>query len=219
VDEHRGTFGALPILRTIGEKTSTYHDRRARRVAPSAHAVRDAELLERIRRIHAESGGIYGSPRVHAMLRREGESVSRKRVERLMREHDEVQGVCPARKVRTTIPNPADARPQDLVKRNFTADGPNRLWVTDLTLIETGEGPLWLSSIRDAFSRRIVAWHTAPRPDAELVCTALEYALASRDYERGQLVHHADHGSQGGFDRSSQHLECGGVGWGVGRAG
>jgi putative transposase len=195
VDEHQGTFGVEPILRTIGEKTSTYYDRRARRQAPSAHAARDVELLARIRTIHAESGGVYGSPRVHAMLRREGQCVSRKRVERLMREH-EIQGVCPARKVRTTIPNPADARPEDLVKRNFTADGPNRLWVTDLTLIETGQGPLWLSSIRDAFSRRIVAWHTAPRPDAELVCTALEYALASRDYERGALIHHADHGSQ-----------------------
>ena len=195
MDEHQGTFGVEPILRTIGEKTSTYYDRRARRASPSAHALRDGELLEPIRAIHAESGGIYGSPRIHAMLRREGEAVSRKRVERLMREH-EIIGVCPARKVRTTIPNPTDARPEDLVKRNFTADGPNRLWVTDLTLIETGEGPLWLSSIRDAFSRRIVAWHTAPRPDAELVCTALEYALASRDYERGELIHHADHGSQ-----------------------
>ena len=195
MDEHQATFGVEPILRTVGEKTSTYYERRKRRQAPSAHAVRDAELLERIRQIHAESGGIYGSPRVHAMLRREGQAVDRKRVERLMREH-QIVGVCPARKVRTTIPNPTDPRPEDLVKRNFTADAPNRLWVTDLTLIETGEGPLWLSSIRDAFSRRIVAWHTSPRPDAELVCTALEYALASRDYERGQLVHHADHGSQ-----------------------
>ena len=141
MDEHQGTFGVEPILRTIGEKMSTYYDRRARRAAPSAHQVRDAELLARIRQIHAESGGIYGSPRVHAMFRREGEAVSRKRVERLPREH-EIQGMCPARKVRTTIPKPADARPTDLAKRNFTAAGPNRLWVTDLTLIETGEGPL-----------------------------------------------------------------------------
>jgi transposase InsO family protein len=195
VDEHQGTFGVEPILRTIGEKTSTYYDRCRRRAQPSAHQVRDAELLVRIRQIHADSGGIYGSPRIHAMLRREGEAVSRKRVERLMREHG-IMGVCPARKVRTTIPKPADPRSEDLVKRKFTADGPNRLWVTDLTVITTGEGPLWLSSIRDAFSRRIVAWHTAPRADAELVCTALEYALASRDYERGALIHHADHGSQ-----------------------
>jgi transposase-like protein len=191
VDEQKDTFGLEPILRTVGEKTSTYYDRCRRREQPSARQLRDGELLTRIREIHAESGGIYGSPRVHAVLRREGQAVGRKRVERLMREAG-IVGVCPARKVRTTIPNPADPRPEDLVKRNFTADAPDRLWVTDLTLIETGEGPLWLSSIRDAFSRRIVAWHTSPRPDAELVCTALEYALASRDYERGQLIHHAD---------------------------
>lgn len=129
------------------------------------------------------------------MLRRAGECVSRKRVERLMRQAG-ITGISPARKVRTTVRNPADPLSDDLVKRDFTASAPNRLWVTDLTLIDTGEGPLWLSSIRDAFSRRIVAWHTAPRADATLVCTALEYALASRDYEHGQLIHHADHGSQ-----------------------
>jgi transposase InsO family protein len=112
-----------------------------------------------------------------------------------MREN-QIAGVSPARRARTTVRNPAEPLSDDLVKRNFTADAPNRLWVTDLTLIETGQGPLWLSSIRDAFSRRIVAWHTSPRADAELVCTTLEYALASRDYEQGQLIHHADHGAQ-----------------------
>jgi putative transposase len=157
--------------------------------------VGDGELTALMREIHADSGGIYGSPRVHAMLRRRGEAVSRKRVERLMRQAG-LAGVSPARKVRTTVRNPADQLSDDLVKRDFTASAPNRLWVTDLTLIDTGEGPLWLSSIRDAFSRRIVAWHTSPRADAELVCTALEYALASRDYEEGTLIHHADHGSQ-----------------------
>lgn len=157
--------------------------------------MRDGELTALIREIHAESGGIYGSPRVHAMLHRAGQRVSRKRVERLMRQAG-LTGVSPARKVRTTVRNPADALSDDLVKRDFTVSAPNRLWVTDLTLIDTGEGPLWLSSIRDAFSRRIVAWHTSRTADAQLVCTALEYALASRDYEEGQLIHHADHGSQ-----------------------
>lgn len=183
------------MLREIGIKSSTFHDWRMRATRPSARAVRDGQLLARIREIHQDSGGIYGSPRIHAMLRRAGQRVSRKRVERLMRQAG-IAGVCPVRKVRTTVRNPADALSDDLVKRDFTACAPNRLWVTDLTLIDTGEGPLWLASIRDAFSRRIVAWHTSPRADAELVCTALEYALASRDYEEGALIHHADHGSQ-----------------------
>jgi transposase InsO family protein len=195
VREHKDQFGVEPVLREIGIKSSTFHDWRTREARPSARTVRDEQLAARIREIHKESNGVYGSPRVHAMLRREGERVSRKRVERLMRQEG-IAGVCPARKVRTTVRNPADALSHDLVKRDFTASAPNRLWVTDLTLIDTGEGALWLSSIRDAFSRRIVAWHTSPRAGAELVCTALEYALASRDYEEGQLIHHADHGSQ-----------------------
>jgi transposase InsO family protein len=163
---------------------------------PSAREVRDGELLERIGAIHVASDGTYGSPRVHAVLKREGEAVSRKRVERLMREA-RLSGVSPARKLRTTIANPADTRPGDLVGRNFTAAGPNRLWVTDLTVIATGEGPLWLASIRDAFSRKIVAWETSDVADADLVCAVVEYALRSRRPPRdGSLVHHADHGSQ-----------------------
>ncbi|MFG2563518.1 DDE-type integrase/transposase/recombinase, partial [Streptomyces sp. NPDC048496] len=74
----------------------------------------------------------------------------------------------------------------------FTAEGPNRLWVTDPTMIPTGEGPLWLSAIRDAFSRRVVAWETSARADADLALSSLEYALASREVEPGQLIHHAD---------------------------
>jgi putative transposase len=154
--------------------------------------VRDEELLARIRQLHAESGGIYGSPRIHALLKREGEAVSRKRVERLMRANA-ITGISPARKIRTTIPNPADARPDDLVNRQFTALGPNRLWVTDLTVLSTGEGPLWLASIRDAFSRKVIAWETSKAADADLVCAVLEYALASRRPPTdGTLVHHAE---------------------------
>jgi putative transposase len=108
-----------------------------------------------------------------------------------------ITGVSPARKIRTTIPNPADERPEDLVNRQFTATGPNRLWVTDLTVIATGEGPLWLASIRDAFSRKVIAWETGAVADADLVCAVLEYALASRrPAADGTLVHHADHGAQ-----------------------
>lgn len=133
---------------------------------------------------------------MHAQLKREGEQVSRKRVERLMREA-QISGVAPARKIRSTIPNPADPRAADLVNRAFTADGPDRLWVTDLTVIGTGEGPLWLASIRDAFSRKVLAWETSDVADADLVCAVLEYALRSRrPAADGSLIHHADHGSQ-----------------------
>jgi putative transposase len=133
---------------------------------------------------------------VHAVLKREGQAVSRKRVERLMRHHA-LAGMAPARKIRSTVRDPAHALSDDLVKREFTAGGPDRLWVTDLTVIATGEGPLWLASIRDAFSRRVVAWETSRTADANLVCAVLEYALRSRRPPQDEsLVHHADHGCQ-----------------------
>ncbi|MEU5431734.1 IS3 family transposase [Streptomyces olivoreticuli] len=119
-----------------------------------------------------------------------------KRVERLMRA-DGLAGISPRRKGRGfTRRDPNAVLAPDLVNRDFTASAPNRLWVTDLTMIPTGEGPLWLSAIRDAFSRRVVAWETSARADADLVLTTLEYALASREVEPGRLVHHADHGCQ-----------------------
>jgi hypothetical protein len=98
--------------------------------------------------------------------------------------------------VRTTIPNPDDPRPGDAVNRCFTAAGPNRLWVTDLTVIATGEGPLWLASIHDAFSRKVIACETSEVADADPVCAVLEYALRSRrPPSDGSLVHHAPRGS------------------------
>ena len=196
VEEHRDSFGVEPVLRELDIAVTTFRDWQRRARVPSARERRDGELLGMIRRIYAESEEIYGSPRVWLMLTRQGVAVSRKRVERLMRQ-DGLVGVCPGRKVRTTVRNPADPLSDDLVKRNFTACAPDRLWVTDLTVIDTDEGPLWLSSIRDVFARRIVAWHTSVHPDAALVCTALEYALAARrPADDGSLVHHADHGSQ-----------------------
>uniref|UniRef100_UPI003EC041BF IS3 family transposase n=1 Tax=Streptomyces sp. 1222.5 TaxID=1881026 RepID=UPI003EC041BF len=174
---------------------STYYRWCRAEAEPCERVRRDTELTERIRTIHAESGGIYGSPRVHATLKREGVHVGRKRVERLMRQAG-LAGISPRRNKGFTRRDPdADPAP-DLVNRDFTATAPNRLWVTDLTMIPTAEGPLWLSAIRDAFSRRVVAWETSARADADLVLTTLEYALASREVGPGELVHHADHGCQ-----------------------
>ncbi|WP_313904941.1 DDE-type integrase/transposase/recombinase [Streptomyces sp. IB201691-2A2] len=148
----------------------------------------------RSRRSTPARAGSTARRNVHAVLKREGVHVGRKRVERLMREAD-LAGVSPRRKGFTRRDPKATLAP-DLVRRDFTAPAPNRLWVTDLTMIATGEGPLWLSAIRDAFSRRVVAWETSARADADLVLSTLEYALASREVEPGQLIHHADHGCQ-----------------------
>ncbi|MEU8868969.1 IS3 family transposase [Streptomyces umbrinus] len=193
LDEHPH-LGVECVLRELHLASSTYYRWRHAEREPCERRRRDAELTEQIKQIHTDSGGIYGSPRVHAVLKREGVHVGRKRVERLMREAD-IAGISPRRKGFTRRDPKATLAP-DLVERDFTAPAPNRLWVTDLTMISTGEGPLWLSAIRDAFSRRVVAWETSARADADLVLTTLEYALASREVEPGQLVHHADHGCQ-----------------------
>lgn len=107
-----------------------------------------------------------------------------------------LQGVSPHRP-RSSTRRDNDAEPApDLVKRDFTADAPNQLRVADITLVPTGEGPWWLASIRDAFSRRTVGRHTSERADADLVLTSLEYALHGRPVQPGQLVHHSGHGGQ-----------------------
>ncbi|MFJ5036047.1 IS3 family transposase [Streptomyces sp. NPDC088560] len=193
LDEHPG-LGVEPVLREPSIASSTYYRWRQAEREPCERRRRDAELTERIKEIHTESGGIYGSPRVHAVLKREGVHVGRKRVERLMREAD-IAGISPRRNGFTRRDPRATLAP-DLVERDFTANAPNRLWVTDLTMIPTGEGPLWLSAIRDAYSRRVAAWETSARADADLVLTTLKYALASREVEPGKLIHHADHGCQ-----------------------
>ncbi|MEO3978057.1 IS3 family transposase [Streptomyces sp. CAU 1734] len=183
------------MLRELHIPSTTYYRRRRAESEPCERRRRDVELTEWIRKIHDDSGGIYGSPRVHAVLRREGTRVGRKRVERLMRQAG-LAGISPRRAKGFTRRDPNAELAPDLVERDFTAAVPNRLWVTDLTMITTLEGPLWLSAIRDAFSRRVVAWETSARADADLVLTTLEYALASREVTPGELIHHADHGCQ-----------------------
>jgi transposase InsO family protein len=193
--EQHPHLGVECVLRELHIASSTYYRWCRARREPCERRRRDAELTQEITRIHQDSGGVYGSPRVHAQLAREGVRTGRKRVERLMREAG-LAGISPRRPRGFTRRDPMATLAPDLVGRDFTAPAPNRLWVTDLTMIPTGEGPLWLSAIRDAFSRRVVAWETSERADADLVLTTLEYALASREVAPGQLIHHADHGCQ-----------------------
>ncbi|MCY0939737.1 IS3 family transposase [Streptomyces sp. H34-S4] len=194
LDEHPH-LGVEPVLRELHIPSSTYYRWRRAETEPCERHRRDTELTGMIRKVHDESGGIYGSPRVHAVLKREGTRVGRKRVERLMRQAG-LAGISPRRGKGLTRRDPDAELAPDLVERDFTAPVPNRLWVTDLTMIATTEGPLWLSAIRDAFSRRVVAWEASARADADLVLTTLEYALASREPTPGELIHHADHGCQ-----------------------
>ena len=212
IDAH--DFPAGLVLRVLGIPASTYYDWRARRSSPSRRELDDAALLEQILKIRAEHefAATYGSPRVWLELRRQGVRVGRKRVERIMRAHG-LQGAHLRRgwKGGSTRQNPHHTAAPDLVDRDFRATAPNRLWVADLTRILTGEGVLWLASVRDAFANRIVGWATDPRATTELVLTALNHALRSRDVRAGQLIYHSDKGAQYTALRFTQRLVDAGV--------
>src|SRR6266540_837482 len=183
--------GSSPFSGCLGSRIDVFYGWEARRRHPSPRDIEEVWLTEQIERIHKESGETYGSPKVHAQLRREGIRVSRKRS--------------------STSRDPAATPAPDLVNRNFKADAPDRLWVADISRIPTGEGALWLASVRDAFSRRVVGWKASDRADTELVLGALEYALWSRNVERERLVFHSDHGTQYTAIRFTQRLEDAGA--------
>jgi putative transposase len=203
VDAHE--FPVDLVLRVLGIPPSTYYGWRVRRVVPSRRQFEDAQLLEMIVKIRAshEFAGTYGSPRVWLALRRQGIRCGRKRVERIMREHG-LQGAFLPKgwKGGSTRQDPRHAAAPDLVDRDFTACAPNRLWVADLTRIMTGEGVLWLASVRDAFSNKVVGWAAAARADTDLVLSALDYALHSRNVHDGQLIHHSDYAEVGVMPRN-----------------
>ena len=165
-----------------------------RRRTPGARAREDAVLAARIRAIHEASDGIYGTPRIHAELRSEGRVVGRHRVARLMRLAG-LSGVTRRRRRKSTTRSREGAETApDRVRRRFTADAPNELWVADATHVPTREGTLYLATIQDAYSRRIVGWSMSSRQPAELMVAALRMALGDRRPRR--VVHHSDHGSQ-----------------------
>ncbi|MDQ3677301.1 MAG: IS3 family transposase [Actinomycetota bacterium] len=176
----------------LGVSRSGYHGWATR--APSDRALSDAWLTARIREIHERNREVYGSPRVHAELRRHGIRVGRKRVERLMRQAG-LSGQLTRRQGRTTVRVPGVRVADDIVQRNFTPAEPDVLWIADLTYLRTWEGWLYLAAIQDAYSRPIVGSAIADHIRSELVVEALQMALARRRPGAG-VVHHSDQGSQ-----------------------
>jgi putative transposase len=164
-----------------------------RRRDPSARAVANARLLERIEEIHEESDGTYGAQRIHAELESEGHGASRNRVARVMREAG-IEGVSRRKRKRTTV-RAEEARPApDLVERDFSATGPDQLWVADITYVPTWAGFLYLAIVLDAWSRRVVGWAMETHLRTELVLEALEMAVWRR--KPAGVIHHSDQGSQ-----------------------
>ncbi len=160
----------------------------------SRRAEQNQALLVQIREYHCDSGGCYGSPRIHRDLRMQGQRVSRHRVARLMRLHG-IRGVCRRRvpyRPRTVSPAVLAA---NVLQRDFTATQPNQKWAGDITYVSTREGWLYLAVLVDLYSRRIVGWAMAERVTTDLTMTALTMALRQRRVD-GALLHHSDRGSQ-----------------------
>ena len=168
----------------------------ARDGRPSERAAQDAGLAAQVKAVHEESKGRYGSPRVHAQLRAQGRRHSRKRVARLMRQSG-LQGRAAKRWKKTTIPDPAAAARADKIRRDFTADASrlNTRWCGDITYIPTWEGWLYLATVIDIASRRVVGYALADHLRTELIAGALSNAVAARDPEPG-VIFHSDRGCQ-----------------------
>jgi putative transposase len=215
VEQEKGRYPVRILCRALGVSPSGYYAWRSR--GPSARALSDAALAAEIRRSHARSRGTYGVPRIHADLAEAGHHVSRKRVARLMR-RDRLAGVHRRRFVRTTIRDEHAEPFPDLVDRDFRANGPDRLWVADITQLPTRSGPCYLASIVDAWSRRVVGWSIATHMRTPLVTTALDAAVVRRR-PPGGLIHHSDHGSQYTSLAFGQRLRGSGIAASMGSVG
>ncbi len=194
IDDHKGAHGVEPICRTLAIAPSSYYAARTR--PPSARSIRDEAIGADIDRIHRGNYAVYGARKLWHALRREGKSVGRDQVGRLMRSLG-LAGAVRGKVKRTTVSSELSPRPADLVKRVFAAAAPNRTWVADITYVSTWSGFCYTAFVIDVFSRRIVGWRVAGSLRAELALDALEMAIWSRRADDlAGLVHHSDRGVQ-----------------------
>ncbi len=193
IDTHRDRFGVEPILHALEVAPSTYYATKARR--PSKRALSDAALKPRILTLWKDNYEVYGVRKMTKALRREGVTVGRDQVGRLMADLG-IAGMVRGKSKRTTKADPAAVRAPDLVKRHFTASEPDHLWVSDFTYVATWSGTVYVAFIIDAFSRAIVGWRAATTMRTDLVLDTLEMAIWARGALRRGLVAHSDAGSQ-----------------------
>lgn len=198
------------MCRTLDVSRSGFNDWVKRE--PSTRAVTDATLATEIEAIWICSDRTYGAPRIHRWLRKQGFRVGRKRVARIMRANG-WEGETGRRKVRTTIVDRGAKAAEDRVRRDFNPPAPDKTWAGDITYLRTGEGWLFLSTVIDLYSRRVIGWSVAEHMRTDLVADALGMAVATRGGRVDGVVFHSDRGSQAGFNRLSQHLDDGGVRW------
>ncbi len=186
-------WSVAEMCRTLEVSRSGFYDWTNRSICE--RAVTDAQLAVEIELIWECSDQTYGSPRVHRWLRRQGFRVGRKRVARIMRANG-WEGESGRRRIRTTIVDPGATAAEDLVARDFNPAEPDTTWCGDITYLRTGEGWLYLATVIDLFSRRVIGWSVAAHMRTELVADALTMAVATRGGTVNDVVFHSDRGSQ-----------------------
>ena len=222
IDEHRDVYGVEPICKVLPIAPSTYYTQAARRVDPELRpnrAWRDDALCQEIRRVWDENKQVYGVRKVWKQLRREGFRIARCTVERLMRRLG-LRGVIRGRTIKTTVSDKAAPCPLDKVNRQFRAERPNALWVSDFTYVSTWQGFVYVAFVIDVFARRIVGWKVSGSARTDFVLDALEQALhARRPAGDKGLIHHSDRGVQYVSIRYTERLAEAGIEPSVGSVG
>jgi len=222
IDQHRDIYGVEPICTVLQVAPSAYRRHAARLRDPSqrsARARRDDHLIPHVHRVWQENHCVYGADKVWRQLKRESIAVARCTVERLMRAQG-LQGVRRGKRIRTTFSDAAAKRPLDLVNRQFRADRPDQLWVSDFTYVSTWQGWLYVAFVIDVYARRIVGWRVSTSMTTDFVLDALEQALCARQPgSEGSLIHHSDRGSQYVSIRYSERLAEAGIEPSVGSRG
>jgi putative transposase len=220
METHVGIHGVEPVCKVLQIAPSTWYEHARRKANPDLRSVRareDERLCKEITRVHAANFGVYGARKIWLQLNREGISIGRDRVARLMVRLG-LEGVVRGKAVRTTVSDKAAACPFDLVNRQFLAPAPNKLWVSDFTYVSTWGGFVYVAFVIDVFARRIVGWRVNRNPTAAFVLDALEQALHSRR-PADSLIHHSDRGSQYVSIRYTERLAEAGIDPSVGSVG
>lgn len=192
IESNSYEYGAKRLCELIGVSRSGYYDWLNRE--PSTRDAANQALLGKIKHIFTEHKGRYGSPRIYTVLKRDGEQVSKSRVERLMKQHQLV-ATRSKRHKRVYVQREQQKPAQNYLARNFNASAPNKKWASDITFIPTKQGYLYLATVVDLYSRAIVGWAMSARINGQLVLDALEMAIQQRGMPKGVLVH-SDQGSQ-----------------------
>lgn len=193
IEDRRADYPVRVLCDVLEVSPSGYYAWRSR--PESRRSAANRELVDDIKRVHRDKNGRYGSPRIHVELKALGRGISRGRIERLMRRHGIRAIMARPYRVRTTDSRHGLPIAPNLLDRNFVAPAPNRVWLADITYVETDQGWLYLATVMDLYSRRIVGWAMADHLRTELALAALRMAIAAKKPGPG-LIHHSDRGVQ-----------------------